>query len=221
MIYLQQTFDLHPASPATRDRFVEHAGQTLVPAWAELGGRLKAAFFSTEEWFYQVAHVTAFDDLAAFDRARAAIESDPAFAALRQANEELAPTRGDTLFESLGVVADEKLDEGITLAADKPSGEYTYAILEVAPALEDELLHVGRRPPLVAIPVEVERHGARTGNPDEPETGARDQYQAYEVVYASGERAGVPGREDAGRWHRAAARSSSWSERGRRQRLRR
>ncbi len=37
------------------------------------------------------------------------------------------------------------------------------------------------------------------------ETGARDQYQLFEAVYADGERAGVPGREQAARFHEAAA----------------
>jgi len=49
-----------------------------------------------------------------------------------------------------------------------------------------------------------EQHGARTADPARPETGARDQFQRYEVIYASGERAGVRGKEDAPRWRRAA-----------------
>jgi hypothetical protein len=57
---------------------------------------------------------------------------------------------------------------------------------------------------LLGIKNRVEQHGARTSNPDSPETGARDQYQLYEVVYASGERAGVPGKEAGERLHRAA-----------------
>ena len=36
------------------------------------------------------------------------------------------------------------------------------------------------------------------------ETGERDQYQLYEVVYASGGRAGVTGEEEGARWRRAA-----------------
>ena len=36
------------------------------------------------------------------------------------------------------------------------------------------------------------------------ETGARDQYQLYHAIYASGEEVGVPGKEDAPRWRRAA-----------------
>jgi hypothetical protein len=43
----------------------------------------------------------------------------------------------------------------------------------------------------------VERYGARTADPDNPETGARDQYQYFHIIYASGEEAGVPGVENA------------------------
>ena len=57
---------------------------------------------------------------------------------------------------------------------------------------------------LLGIKERVERHGARDANPESPETGARDQYQHWEVVYASGERAGTPGKEQADRWRRAA-----------------
>jgi hypothetical protein len=42
-----------------------------------------------------------------------------------------------------------------------------------------------------------ERYGARTENPEAPETGERDQYQLHHVIYASGEEAGVPGVENA------------------------
>jgi hypothetical protein len=51
----------------------------------------------------------------------------------------------------------------------------------------------------------VEAQGARSSDPAQSETGSRDQFQYYEVIYASGERAGVPGKEEAARWHRAAA----------------
>jgi hypothetical protein len=36
------------------------------------------------------------------------------------------------------------------------------------------------------------------------ETGASDQYQLYEVIYASGESAGLEGREHAARWRESA-----------------
>jgi hypothetical protein len=57
---------------------------------------------------------------------------------------------------------------------------------------------------LLVIKSRVETYGARFENPEQPETGARDQYQLYEVIYASGETAGVKGKELAARWHRAA-----------------
>ncbi len=57
---------------------------------------------------------------------------------------------------------------------------------------------------LHGIKERVEAHGARSANPERPETGARDQYQLYEVIYASGRRAGAPDKEAAEKWHRAA-----------------
>jgi hypothetical protein len=60
------------------------------------------------------------------------------------------------------------------------------------------------RKQLLGIRERVERYGARRDNPEAPETGARDQYQLYEVIYASGERAGVPEKEHAADWRQAA-----------------
>ena len=36
------------------------------------------------------------------------------------------------------------------------------------------------------------------------EFGARDQFQRYEVMFAAGDRAGVPGKERAALWHERA-----------------
>jgi hypothetical protein len=57
---------------------------------------------------------------------------------------------------------------------------------------------------LFGIRDRVERCGVRTSNPVKPETGDRDQYQLYEVIYSSGESAGVRGRELAAKWRRTA-----------------
>lgn len=57
---------------------------------------------------------------------------------------------------------------------------------------------------LYGIRDRVERCGVRTSDPAKPETGARDQYQLYEVIYACGETAGVRGKELAAKWRRAA-----------------
>lgn len=42
------------------------------------------------------------------------------------------------------------------------------------------------------------------GDPTGVDTGARDQYQLYEVIYADGARAGVAGKESAARWRQSA-----------------
>lgn len=46
----------------------------------------------------------------------------------------------------------------------------------------------------------------------DPETGHRDQYQLYEIIYATGERAGVAGKEDAARWRQSAIRDGMLEE---------
>ena len=57
---------------------------------------------------------------------------------------------------------------------------------------------------LVGVRNGVECFGDRRENPDRPETGAKDQYQLYETIFASGEWAGRRGREHAAKWHQAA-----------------
>ncbi len=46
----------------------------------------------------------------------------------------------------------------------------------------------------------------------DPETGDRDQYQLYEILYASGERAGVAGKEDGAKWRQSAIRDGVLEE---------
>jgi hypothetical protein len=57
---------------------------------------------------------------------------------------------------------------------------------------------------LLGIRERVEHYGARTAAPEDPETGDRDQYQLYEVIYASGETGGVQGKERAADWRKTA-----------------
>ncbi len=65
------------------------------------------------------------------------------------------------------------------------------------------------RKQLTNIRDRAERHGARKADPQHPETDARDQYQLYEVVYVTGESAGVKGQADGSRWHDHWVRASS------------
>jgi hypothetical protein len=68
------------------------------------------------------------------------------------------------------------------------------------------------RKQLLGIRQRAERHAAHALDPMDPETGARDQYQLYEIVYASGETAGVPGKGHAAHWHREAMRAMGSGE---------
>jgi len=132
VIYLQRDFDLHPASPATRDRFVALATDALVPAWTRFGARLVGAWFHHESWFSQITHVIEFPDLAAFDATRIAMRDDAAWCAAAKEIEQLAPRRNDTLLEPLGPIAPAVLQTAIEAARTEPAGAHTFAILEVA-----------------------------------------------------------------------------------------
>jgi hypothetical protein len=57
---------------------------------------------------------------------------------------------------------------------------------------------------LLGIKERAERHGARCADPDSLETGLTDQYQRYETIYASGQTAGVRGKELASHWRKEA-----------------
>ncbi|MEW6658959.1 MAG: hypothetical protein AB1424_09890 [Thermodesulfobacteriota bacterium] len=57
---------------------------------------------------------------------------------------------------------------------------------------------------LLGIKERVETCGVRAADPEHPENGRPDQYQFYETIYASGQSAGVPGREKAALWRQMA-----------------
>ena len=57
---------------------------------------------------------------------------------------------------------------------------------------------------LLGIKSRVESSEDPTAPAEVPESGRRDRYQLYEVIYASGDRAGIRGREQAARWRQAA-----------------
>ena len=133
MLYLQQDFDLHPASPRTRDAFVALAREALVPSAERHGARLVAAFFGNSEWFFRVTHFLELPGLAAFEAWRAGWRGDAAACDAARRAEALAPARRETLLETLGAIPDESLARGIESAREKPQGIYTAAHLEIAP----------------------------------------------------------------------------------------
>ena len=133
MIYLEETFNLMPASPETLDTFVELAQERLVPAWQRLGARLVAAWYSDVESFCQVTQVLEFDDLGALDAFRAKACQDAAWAECEARLEEMASERRSRLREPLGPVPPETLHETIAQSQESPLGAYSSAVLEVAP----------------------------------------------------------------------------------------
>ena len=66
MIYLRQIFNLHPASPRTRDSFCRVADEKLRPALDSAGGRLAAAWPFTRyaDLPLRVGHADWFDRLS-------------------------------------------------------------------------------------------------------------------------------------------------------------
>jgi hypothetical protein len=138
MIYAKESFDLHPASPATRDRFVGTASNALLPAGESLGARPVGAWFCHEEWFSQIVHVTGFENLSAYE---SYLEAAGADGALGKAYGELAclaPERRTELLETLGPIPETTLDAAIDASAAKPAEVYTFAILEVTPGCMEQ-----------------------------------------------------------------------------------
>lgn len=131
MIYLKQSYNIHPASPATRDRFVAAVDQFVIPANERLGARLVAGFFAHEEWFSQIIHVTEFDDFAALSRYRDTAAKDGQASEGVAQLENLAPEQQVDFVEPLGPISTTRLHDAIAASAAEPVETYTFAILEV------------------------------------------------------------------------------------------
>lgn len=133
MIYLEETFDLMPASPETRDAFVAFAQEQLIPCSQRLGARLVAAWFCDADLFGQVMHVLEFDDLAALGSFRAQSAADAEWAACKARLEELAPAWRSRLMEALGPIPAEATRAAAAESQTTPRGAYSMAILQVSP----------------------------------------------------------------------------------------
>jgi len=138
MIYALRSYNLHPASPANRDRFVSTVNASLIPSNDRLGARLVGGFFAHEEWFSQIIHVTEFDDFAALGRYREAAAGDAQAAEAVAQLENLAPQQRIEFIEPLGAIATTRLHEAITSSANEAVGTYTFAILEVESGKMDQ-----------------------------------------------------------------------------------
>jgi hypothetical protein len=132
MLYLKQDFNISPASPETRDRFVALAEASLVSACERLGGRVVGAWFSNAEWFSQITQVIELDDFKAFDSFRREAADDGEWQECQRQIEELAPERRESLLEPAGPIPPSTLHDAIESARSEPVGAHSLAILEVA-----------------------------------------------------------------------------------------
>lgn len=110
----------------------------------------------------------------------------------------------------LGAVARMVIDLLVTPAAGgsrlviRISGDAAGPIAPLALGFFQVIDTIMARQQLLGIKERVEAYGVRVADPEHPENGRRDQYQFYEVIYASGQTAGVPGREQASDWRQMA-----------------
>ena len=133
MIYLKETFNLTPASPETRDVFIDFARSDLLPAYERLGARLVAAWYSHAEWYGQITQALAFEDLSRFAAFRAQGRADARWRDCEQHVERFAPQRSAQLLEPLGPIPPHTLEEAIQASQQTALNSYTFAVLEVAP----------------------------------------------------------------------------------------
>ena len=79
MIYLEETYDLVPASPVTLDKLVSLSQERLIKDYEDQGARLVAAWFSDTFQYHRVTHVYELDSLSAFDQFREKGTSNASF----------------------------------------------------------------------------------------------------------------------------------------------
>lgn len=133
MIYLEETFNIVPASPEGLDIFVRFVQEKLMPVGQKLGLNLIAAWFSNADLFSQVTHITEFDDLEALKTFRIKASEEKAWGEYLAGLEELAPERHSRLLEPLESVPPKALHKAIKKSQRKPLDVYSLAVLEVAP----------------------------------------------------------------------------------------
>ena len=133
MIYLEETYDLVPASPATLDRLVALSEERLIKAYSALGARLIAAWYSDIQQFHQVTHVYELDSLSAFEEFREKAAKDPSFGECQMLLEALAPLRQTRLLEPLTPVWAEIFRKAAAESQKAPLGTYFLAVLETLP----------------------------------------------------------------------------------------
>jgi len=139
MIYLEETYDLAPASPVTLDKFVALSEERLIKEYSALGARLIAAWYSDVRQYHQVTHMYELDSLSAFDEFREKAAKDPSFQECQTRLEELAPLRETRLLEPLTPVWVDEFRKAAAESQKAPLGAYFLAVLETLPGKFKEL----------------------------------------------------------------------------------
>ena len=133
MIYLEEKFNLLPASPVTLEKFVNFSQEKLVPICERLGIRLIAGWYSNTEWFSQVTQIMEFDDMEALKAFRIKASQDSAWGEYIARLEDFAPERRSRLLEPLEPIQPKELHKAIRRSQRNPLKIYLLATLEVAP----------------------------------------------------------------------------------------
>jgi len=131
MIYLEEKYNIVPASPETLDKFIKFAQEHFVPTCERLGARLIAAWSNYVEWYCQVIQIMEFNDLNALKEFRVKSSQDSEWCKYLEFLEEIAPERTSRLLKPLGPVPPEVLHEAIAKSQKKPLKVYGLAILNV------------------------------------------------------------------------------------------
>jgi hypothetical protein len=142
VIYLEETYDLNPATPTRRDQFVAFAEHELAPVYGESGARLVAAWNCDSERWGRLTQILEFDNFTTYENYRLALAGNQRWSAISGELQSLAPVQQHRLLEPLVPNFVPVLHRAIQSSQGNPLRQYMLAILEVAPGMM-ELMRQG------------------------------------------------------------------------------
>jgi hypothetical protein len=141
MIYLEETLNITPASPDTRDEYIKVAQELLVPACERLGARLVCAWSGNFEWVMQTIQIFEFNDIEALKDFRIKSSQDKEWGKYLAQLEVLSPERHTRILEPIGAVPPEVLHKAIEDSQKSPLKAYSMAILEANPGKMQDMVN--------------------------------------------------------------------------------
>jgi len=133
MIYLEETYDLVPASPVTLDELVALSQERMVKDYEDQGARLVAAWYSDTFQFHRVTHMYELDSLSAYDVFREKSAASSSFQECQDLLEKLSPVKETRLLEPLFPIWADELHKAIAESQKVPLHTYFLAVLETHP----------------------------------------------------------------------------------------